>query len=133
MSLPKKLLQELERLSKLRHLECDGMTRVASYRLTEAGVAHEVCIGYVTLIDVPRWVQKRGITHHWWIEFERDGEVFVIDYRARMWLLDKPFVAHGVFPKSKFPKTAYSEKERGPLDVSPLVFEILTRPIGALA
>lgn len=131
MILPKSVLQELEKFSKLRHLECDGMTRVASYTLAQAGVAHEACTGYVTLIDVPRWVKTRTITHHFWLEFESGGETFVIDYRARMWLVDKPFVAHGVFPKSKFPKTVYSEKGRGRMDVSPLIFEVLTRPVGA--
>jgi hypothetical protein len=127
--LPKVLCKELEKFSHLRHLECDGMTRVASYLLSEARIAHSVCIGHVALIDVPRWVKNRAIKHHWWIEFEKDGELFVIDYRARMWLADKPFVAHGVFQKAKFPSTVYSADRRGPLSVPPLVFEVLTRPM----
>jgi hypothetical protein len=130
--LPKVLGKKLDRFSLLRQLECDGMTRVASFLLDEARIAHDVCIGHVALIDVPRWVKNRVIKHHWWIEFEKDGAHFVIDYRARMWLGDKPFVAHGVFLKTMFPSTVYSPKRRGPLDVPRIVFEVLTRPLSPI-
>lgn len=129
-SLPKELVQKFDALSALRHLECDGMTRVVSHLLAKAGVAHEVCTGYVSLVNVPRWVKDRTITHHWWAEFSNESGTFVIDYRARMWLGDHRFVAHGIFKPEKFPSMAYRERQRGTLNVPDFLFDVLTSPMG---
>lgn len=67
-------------------VECDGMARLITTRLQERGIDHQVMSGSVTLNgDV--------IPLHYWVMV---GEL-TVDYRARMWLGDSPFVPHGIF------------------------------------
>ena len=74
----------LDRFDALSELECDGFTRVASYALREAGIAHQAMYG---LVGTPR----HELSPHFWIEV--DG--WIVDYRLRMNAgSDMP---HGVF------------------------------------
>ena len=76
-------------------LECDGLTRVLSTVLHQRGIAH-ICVAgqIVDLIDTASmW------PHYWFTLDDRR----IVDYRARMWLRDKPHIPHGIFHPSDFP------------------------------
>lgn len=98
----------------LLNLECDGLTRVLSYRLTKEGVRHRVMIGSIR-------TAKRNIDPHWWIELP-DGRT--IDYRARMWLGNDDLIPHGVFKREDFPNVKY-EGEQHQVKVSDQVYQVL--------
>ncbi len=81
-------------------LECDGLTRVLSTVLHRRGIAHICVVGkIVDLLDtVSMWP-------HYWLTLD-DGRI--VDYRARMWLGDKPHIPHGIFYPADFPGVLYS-------------------------
>lgn len=67
-------------------VECDGMARLITTRLQEAGIEHRVMVGEISL-------NEQVMTPHFWVEV---GDL-TVDYRARMWLGDSILVPHGVF------------------------------------
>ena len=78
-------------------LECDGMTRVVSFALREAGIPHVAKAGELLVDGV------RVVPVHFWIEC--DGSI--ADYRARTWAGDEEHVPHGIFQPEDFPRVAY--------------------------
>lgn len=98
-------------------LECDGMTRVLSFALREAGVPHVAKSGEV-IIDV-----EAVVPVHYWLELE-DGAI--VDFRARMWAGDEAHVPHGVFRPEDFPRVYYSG-EVVDVSIARVVFDVLTR------
>ena len=78
-------------------LECDGLTRVLSYLLDQNKIHHRVMQGSVKVVD-------KNFRPHFWIELP-DGHI--VDYRARMWLGNKPNVPNGVFKPDDFPEAEY--------------------------
>jgi hypothetical protein len=113
--LPTELLARLEKYSELP-LECDGMTRVVTYLLTQEGISHSVKAG--TFFHRG----ERVVPLHYWVELP-DGKT--IDYKARMWAGESAEVPHGVFDPKKFPKVKYSGVPTE-LIVSNFVFKVLT-------
>lgn len=105
---------ELGRFAELP-LECDGLTRVISFRLRELEVPHSIMVGAA-------FTGKRQVKPHWWIEMF-DGRS--VDYRARMWLGDEPLIPHGIFRRDDYPNVMY-EGEEYRCRVSRTVFDILT-------
>lgn len=97
---------------ELKHLECDGFTRVAHYVLHTNGVSHRCYKGTCTVGD-------KTIDPHFWIVAGN----LIVDYRLRMWAGDD--APHGVFESKKFPNVKY-EGEEIELNVSAVLFEILT-------
>lgn len=79
---------DLERYDSCR-LECDGLTRVLSYVLSNADIPHTVMLGEI--IDR---LTDNSFSPHLWIELA-DGRV--VDYRARMWLGEAEYIPHGIF------------------------------------
>ena len=80
-------------------LECDGQTRVLHYVLDYHKVPHRVKQGCVEMAD------DNYFEPHFWIELEVDGETYIVDYRARMWLGEE--APHGVFKPSDHPEATY--------------------------
>ncbi|WP_346798102.1 hypothetical protein R5M92_04270 [Halomonas sp. Bachu 37] len=66
-------------------VECDGMARLVTTRLTKAGIPHQVEAGR---LDTP----NGPIAPHFWV---RCGP-WVIDYRVRLWVGEGDGVPHGV-------------------------------------
>jgi hypothetical protein len=110
------LLAKLEKYSALP-LECDGMTRVVTYLLTEARVKHRVKVGMVYVDG-----KEIGAPIHWWVTLP-DGRI--IDYKLRMWAGDGPSIPHGVFKPAGYPRVSYRGVHQR-LNVSPFMFAILT-------
>lgn len=90
-------LQELTEVVDALPVECDGATRIVHVLLKDAGVPHEVYWGAVEL-----W-EGDSIPLHWWVKVG----MFIIDYRARMWLPDNDDVPHGVFDPTEHPEVEY--------------------------
>lgn len=107
----KKLIEKYTSLD----LQCDGMTRVISYILKENGIKHVVCIGKIS--------NKKRSIQHWWIELS-NGKF--IDYRVRMWLGNSSKVPNGIFSQNDYPEIEYDCRKQVVLNVSPLIFGILT-------
>ena len=96
-------------------LECDGLTRVLDYILTQNKVKHKVYSGSVEYRDT-------HIPLHFWIELS-DGKV--VDYRLRMWM--KPMgVPHGVFKLKDHPDLKYMKGATVNFKMTPTMFQILT-------
>ncbi len=71
-------------------VECDGMTYALSLLLTDAGIPHKACCGYVR--DCRR---NAVVSPHCWIALD-SGDI--LDLRLRMWLGDNDEIPHGVVP-----------------------------------
>lgn len=99
-----------------RGLECDGMTRIVTYCLTKNKIQHRVMCGMLALDN------RKIASPHYWVELE-DGRL--IDFRARMWAGDHPYVPHGAFSRMDFPKIGYFG-EPIKMSVSAYVFSILS-------
>ncbi len=84
-------------------LECDGMTNVLHYYLTQAGIDHAVYQGYV-IEDGPA---GEGITWHMWVTAQTQEGPAIIDYRAQMWLGEREAVPRGVFLPEHYPTIQY--------------------------
>ncbi|MBX3232006.1 MAG: hypothetical protein KIT84_20180 [Labilithrix sp.] len=98
-------------------LECDGMTRVLSFALREAGVPHVAKAGDLLVDGV------RVVPIHFWIELS-DGSL--VDYRARMWSGEGDHVPHGVFRSEDCPRVEY-RGEAVDVSMPRVVFDVLTR------
>lgn len=99
-------------------LECDGLTRVISTLMQRDGIAHQVCVGSLTISDVGM------IPLHWWIVLS-DGRI--CDYRARMWLGQSVEVPHGLFvPCQKQLYTISNMVEPADIRLSEALFNVLT-------
>lgn len=114
-TIPGDILEKLNRYSALA-LECDGMTRVVSYVLAKAGIAHKVNIGSVFQDE------EKLVPIHYWVTLP---DARIVDYKLRMWVGDRPDVPHGIFAREEFPGFEYVGKTI-PMKVSSLVFDILT-------
>lgn len=102
---------------RIESLECDGFTRVASHILNGMGINHVTMFGSLKMFGYV-------VEPHYWIVLEDTG--LVVDYRARMWLDDKPEAPHGVFMEEDFPLAVYCGDETKLL-VNKVVFDVLTR------
>ena len=111
-------LYELLEPYNLSHLECDGSTRVMSWVLKGAGVEHVVMLGRL------EYLEEQVVEPHFWIVLEDSG--LVVDFKARMWLLNNEFAPHGVFEKSDFPNALYVGEETK-IMVNKVIFNMLTR------
>lgn len=80
------------------NLECDGLTRVLSYRLTELRMKHKVMVGHF------EYSGNKAVPIHWWVKLA-DGRT--VDYRAKMWAGDVKEVPHGVFMEADYPAMKY--------------------------
>jgi hypothetical protein len=99
-------------------LECDGLTRVITTVLKEHSIPHTCMVGTLTLTGT-----NTGAPVHFWIDLP-DGQR--VDYRARMWLGERPDVPHGIFNPADFPGVTY-KGEAVPLEpLSPTLFAVLT-------
>jgi hypothetical protein len=107
----------LEPYDRLDHLECDGLTRVTSYLLSKAGIDHVSMFGRLEMFG-------RVVEPHYWTVLEDTG--LMIDYRARMWLDDKPEVPHGIFMEADYSGAAYFGDEI-PLVTNRVIFDVLTK------
>jgi len=112
-----KLSDLLLKYSNLK-LECDGLTRVLSYVLTENGIPHEVATG--TLYG------PEGEVVHWWIILP-DGRY--IDYRAQMWQGKSENIPNGIFNAVDYPDVTYVVQQRGKMEVPKYIFKILTQTL----
>lgn len=93
-------------------LECDGLSRVLSYKMLKAHQPHAVMTGTL----------PNGIPH-WWIE---SGDC-VVDYRLKRWLGDD--AAHGVFDLAgSVHESLPDRREAGWPKVPEWLFKILTNP-----
>jgi hypothetical protein len=104
------LARLLDPYDGLKHLECDGFTRVASYVLTEAGIPHRCRAGTCV-------VGRRVVDPHLWIE----AGGFRIDYRLRRWVGAQ--APHGVFALD-LPGVEYTG-EAIELTVTRFLFDVL--------
>jgi len=98
-------------------LECDGLTRVIHTVLDREGIEHTCFIGQITDTS-----QQKSFAPHFWIELP---DHTIIDYRARMWLGDRPEIPHGIFNPSDYQNMIY---EGNAADLEPLsqpLFNIL--------
>lgn len=96
-------------------LECDGMTRVVTYVLKQAGIPHKVMLGKIA-------VEGKGeFEPHYWVELP-SGEV--VDYKSRMWFGNDGRIPQGVF-RPKGTVVTYSGRAVS-FPVSDMVFKILT-------
>jgi hypothetical protein len=100
-------------------LECDGMSRVLSFSLSQMGVRHVVKQGQL-LVD-----GQKVVPIHQWIELS-DGRL--VDYRARMWAGKNDEIPHGVFSPADFKRVQYSGFAFDP-NVDEKLFKLLTTPI----
>lgn len=99
---------------ELTGLECDGLTRVISMILYHSNIPHRIHIGSIK--------SECGEIPHFWISLN-DG--FLIDYRAKMWMGDKPDVPHGIFKEYNGSTINYKGKSVIPDERSVFIGEIL--------
>jgi hypothetical protein len=100
-------------------LECDGMSRVLSFKLSQMGVKHAVKQGQL-LVD-----GQRVVPIHQWVELS-DGRL--VDYRARMWAGVAQDIPHGIFNPAEFKRMQYSGVAFDP-QVDEKLFKMLVTPI----
>jgi hypothetical protein len=111
------LEEELAKYDSLKHLECDGMSLVISYRLTQLNVEHWIMTG--ALFHNGELVIKP----HLWVALN-DG-ARIVDYRARMWAGESDDIPHGIFRPEDYSNVRY-EGRRTLRDVTKLVYDVLT-------
>jgi hypothetical protein len=99
-----KIIETLGRAAEW--LECDGLTRVGSHLLSEAGIAHLTYYGTISLDG-----EGAAITPHYWIHLSPyiDGlQNHILDFAARRWFSHCPSqeeVSEGLFDHEKAPQT----------------------------
>lgn len=71
-------------------VECDGFSRIVFSVLTEGGHRPTLKAGELT-------VRGSVVRPHLWVEIQG----WTIDYQARRWLGNKPWIPHGVFSQSE--------------------------------
>lgn len=111
-------IEELEKTIMLYdklQLECDGMTRVLSFVLSELEIAHMVCTGILT--------GPNGGIPHFWIQIENGN---YIDLRCRMWQGDNSSIPHGIFNANDYPSVQYEISTQECWEVSNTIYTILT-------
>ncbi len=88
-------------LAPLDHaaLECDGMTNSVSNLLRAADIDHQSCLGHV--VDA---TTGDTVVPHCWIAFEGG---WVLDFRLRMWLGERPEIPHGLISPLDQTRFAY--------------------------
>ena len=101
-------------------LECDGLTNVFHFFLTQAGIAHAVFHGQVEDRET-----GEGFAPHRWIRLETKEGPMVVDYRARMWLGERESIPHGVFSLSDYPHIRYQGRKITPLALPEAVIRFL--------
>jgi hypothetical protein len=99
-------------------LECDGLTRVLTTVLQEHSIPHVCVVGTLTYTGT-----NEGAPVHFWIDLP-SGER--IDYRARMWLGERPDVPHGIFDPADFPGVTYQGHPIPLEPLAPALFAVLT-------
>lgn len=110
-----KLQEIIMRYDKLP-LECDGMTRVLSYVLSELEIGHVVITGILS--------GPYGSIPHYWIQIE-DGKY--IDLRCRMWQgKEDDNIPHGVFNPNDYTLVAYDISKTEQWEVPETIYQILT-------
>ncbi len=92
-----------------RNLECDGMTRVLDYLLTNADIAHTVMSGEAC-------IDNRCLLHYW---ITING--MILDLKSKMWFGEK--AAEGLF----YEKDGIVSYDGEPIDIhtSELIYKIL--------
>ncbi|MDH6674341.1 hypothetical protein M2277_005033 [Paenibacillus sp. LBL] len=116
----KTLSEILSPLDSVIELECDGMTRLISGILQDAGVVHFISTGYVEL-------NGRTVAPHYWITL-KDGSY--IDYRLRMWLGESDDIPHGLFDSVDYNVTYVSDIIRRPDSSDSAIAELLAFTTG---
>lgn len=118
-------IEELEKTIMLYdklQLECDGMTRVLSFVLSELEVAHVVHTGVLS--------GPNGSIPHFWIELENGN---YIDLRARMWQGKEDTIPHGIFNAKDYTSVQYDTSTIEQWDVPVMIYTILTGEAELLA
>jgi len=97
----------------IENFECDGASRVLSYRLTQAGINHKIYAGQL--------IGLKGvlISLHVWIKLH-DGRI--LDTKARMWAGNS--APHGLFFPDEFPDFHYVG-EPARLEASKSIYDVL--------
>jgi hypothetical protein len=92
-----------ELLSKYAKLDVDsdGMTRIASYLLTENNIPHVVMMGYAYYLEVK-------VEPHFWIVLTETGEI--VDYRLIEYPTNETRDYYGIF-KYHWPPLKYVGEE----------------------
>lgn len=80
-------------------LECDGMTNAVSNLLRAADIDHQSCQGHVVDANT-----GDTVVPHCWIAFEGG---WVLDFRLRMWLGERPEIPHGLISPLDQARFAY--------------------------
>lgn len=101
-------------------LECDGMTNVLHFFLSQAGITHSVFHGQVEDTQT-----HESMAPHMWITLETVEGPVIVDYRARMWLGERKTVPHGVFSLSAYPHIRYRGRRITPLALPEAVIRFL--------
>lgn len=105
------------------HLECDGMTTVLSWFLTQNGVKHCRVFGSLT------GANRQSIIH-WWIRLERPEDRHTLEYvdcRVGMWIAGVG-ETDVVFPYKENRFLYYTHADHPAIE-SPLLPSILTQKI----
>jgi len=107
-----KLISKYDKLP----LECDGLTRVISYVLTQNNIQHKTCIGSISDKN------GNGIIHYW-IKLQNGN---YIDYRAKMWLDNSLNIPNGIFNPKDYSDVIYKCNKEVHLNANNTIFQILT-------
>lgn len=102
--------------ARFEHLECDGLTWVLSYVLSELDVDHRVAYG-----SVEHGGKRLG--RHLWIEY---GPDLVIDYRLDVWFPEPARVPIGIFHPLQYAEVKYAKRGEFPPRCEKWLFELLT-------
>tara|TARA_B100000963_G_scaffold8974_3_gene7090 strand:- start:3050 stop:4339 length:1290 start_codon:yes stop_codon:yes gene_type:complete len=88
---------------KCKSLECDGTSRIIDYVASLNGIQTQPKMGAIIKKNGSDIVD--GFEPHFWNEIYIDGEKYIIDYRAQMWLGDS--APHGLFKESDLKNWEY--------------------------
>lgn len=106
------------------HLDCDGQSRLFSWKLQQAGIQHTVCVGSVELII---GLECRFFPLHYWIDFYNNG--YVLDCKLRKWFGDE--APHGMFAPGEHEVT-YRFDQVDKLQMSEFLCSVLMRDVTEL-
>ena len=111
---------------KYESLECDGMTRVLAYLLTQAGIE------FITYEGRLQTAQQEVL--HYWIEIPYQSgkatKYLTVDLRARTWLshgMKDDDIPHGVFKQDQYPDVSYIPKATVNMTPGKALYNVLTR------
>ena len=111
----KKDIEDLIKPYEHLNLECDGMTRIISYILSQKQIKHKIYNGVVYF--------EYHILRHWWIQLTNG---YTVDYRLKMWFPDFEDVPNGIFKRQDFPDFEYKYIKIEKWKVSLQLFNVLT-------